>query len=149
MGLAFFRAYYEKLPEEVAHRLTEIDAEAVGHITRATGLNPVSYTHLATFPSLTDEQKALIENIWFDHRFAANLGTIEMLYEKFEEVAEGRGWESYPSIKTVARYIKHLMDSRGAESARYLAANGSREWKNKKMLKGKRDATCLLYTSPP
>ena len=97
----------------------------------------------ATFPSLTDEQKALIENIWFDHRFAANLGTIEMLYEKFEEVAEGRGWESYPSIKTVARYIKHLMDSRGAESARYLAANGSREWKNKKMLKGKRDATSL------
>ena len=30
MGLAFFRAYYEKLPEEVAHRLTEIDAEAWG-----------------------------------------------------------------------------------------------------------------------
>ena len=97
----------------------------------------------ATFPSLTDEQKALIENIWFDRRFAANLGTIEMLYEKFEEVAEGRGWESYPSIKTVARYIKHLMDKPGAESARYLAANGVREWKNKKMLKGRRDATSL------
>ena len=31
----------------------------------------------AAFPSLTDEQKALIENIWFDRRFAANLGTIE------------------------------------------------------------------------
>lgn len=29
MGLAFFRAYYEKLPEEVARRLTEIDTEAV------------------------------------------------------------------------------------------------------------------------
>lgn len=28
MGLAFFRAYYEKLPEEVARRLTEIDTEA-------------------------------------------------------------------------------------------------------------------------
>ena len=97
----------------------------------------------ASFPSLTDEQKALIQNIWFDRRFAANLGTIEMLYEKFEEVGQGRGWESYPSIKTVARYIKHLMDSRGGESARYLAANGSREWKNKKMLKGKRDATSL------
>ena len=39
MGLAFFRAYYEKLPEEVARRLTEIDAEAVERITRATGLN--------------------------------------------------------------------------------------------------------------
>lgn len=97
----------------------------------------------ASFPSLTDEQKALIENIWFDRRFAANLGTIEMLYEKFEEVAEGRSWESYPSIKTVARYIKHLMDKPGAESARYLAANGVREWKNKKMLKGRRDATSL------
>lgn len=97
----------------------------------------------ASFPSLTDEQKALIENIWFDRRFAANLGTIEMLYEKFEEVGQGRGWESYPSIKTVARYIKHLMDKPGAESARYLAANGVREWKNKKMLKGRRDATSL------
>lgn len=97
----------------------------------------------AAFPSLTDEQKALIENIWFDRRFAANLGTIEMLYEKFEEEAQGRGWEGYPSIKTVARYIKHLMDSRGAASARYLAANGTREWRNKMMLKGKRETTSL------
>ncbi len=97
----------------------------------------------ATFPSLTDEQRAVIENIWFDRRFAANLGTIEMLYEKFEEIAEGRGWAEYPSIKTVARYVKHLMDTPGAASARYLAANGTREWKNKKMLKGRRDATSL------
>ena len=96
-----------------------------------------------TFPSLTPEQKALIENIWFDRRFAANLGTIEMLYERFEEEAERRGWESYPSIKTVARYIKYLMDTPGAESARYLAANGTREWKNKKMVKARRDATSL------
>ena len=57
-----------------------------------------------TFPSLTDEQKAIIENIWFDKRFAANLGTIEMLYERFELEAERREWEEYPSIKTVARY---------------------------------------------
>ena len=46
----------------------------------------------ATFPSLTDEQRAVIENIWFDRRFAANLGTVEMLYEKFEEIAEDRSW---------------------------------------------------------
>ena len=45
-----------------------------------------------TFPSLTDEQKAIIENIWFDKRFAANLGTIEMLYERFELEAERREW---------------------------------------------------------
>lgn len=96
-----------------------------------------------SFPSLTDEQKAVIENIWFDKVFASNLGTIEMLYEKFEDIAEARAWESYPSVKTVARYIKHLMDTPGAESARYLAANGSREWKNKKMLKAKRDASTL------
>lgn len=98
---------------------------------------------IGNFPSLTDEQKAVIENIWFDKRFAANLGTIEMLYEKFEEIAEARSWEEYPSIKTVARYIKHVMDRPGAESARYLAANGSRDWKNKKMLKAKRDASTL------
>ena len=96
-----------------------------------------------TFPSLTDEQKAIIENIWFDKRFAANLGTIEMLYERFELEAERREWEEYPSIKTVARYIKFLMGQRGAESARFLAANGTREWKNKRMMKGKRDATSL------
>lgn len=38
VGLAFFLAYYKKLPEEVARRLTEIDGEAVAHITQATGL---------------------------------------------------------------------------------------------------------------
>ncbi len=96
-----------------------------------------------TFPSLTPEQKALIENIWFDKRFAANLGTMEMLYEKFEEIGMERGWAEYPSQKTVSRYIKHIMGSRGAESARFLAANGTREWRNRMMLKGKRDATTL------
>ena len=97
----------------------------------------------ATFPSLTPEQRAVIENIWFDRRFAANLGTIEMLFEKFEEIAEARGWADYPSIKTVARYVKHLMDTPGAASARYYAANGSREWRNKMMVKARRDATSL------
>ena len=44
--------------------------------------------------SLTDEQKAIIENIWFDKRFAANLGTIEMLYERFELEADRRDREA-------------------------------------------------------
>lgn len=96
-----------------------------------------------TFPSLPPEQRALIENIWFDKRFAANLGTIEMLYEKFQEIAEVRGWEEYPSIKTVTRYIKYLMDKPGAMSARYLAANGVREWKNKMMVKARRETASL------
>lgn len=34
-------------------------------------------------------------------------------------------------------------DSGALESARFLAANGTREWKNKRMMKGKRDATSL------
>lgn len=96
-----------------------------------------------TFPSLPDEQRALIENIWFDKRFAANLGTREMLYEKFEEIARERGWENYPSGKTVGRYITHLMERPGAESARYLAANGTREWKNKMMVKCRRETHSL------
>ena len=40
-GARLFPGLHEKLPEEVARRLTEIDTEAVGHITRATGLNLV------------------------------------------------------------------------------------------------------------
>lgn len=97
----------------------------------------------AKFPSLTDEQKAVIENIWFDKHFAANLGTKEMLFEKFEEIATERGWEDYPSMKTISRYITYLMEIPGAESAHFLAANGTREWKNKMMLKGKRTTAPL------
>jgi hypothetical protein len=85
----------------------------------------------------------VIENIWFDKHFAGNLGTIEMLYEKFSEIATARRWDGYPSVKTVARYIKYLMEKPGAESARYLAANGSREWKNKMMLKARRETASL------
>lgn len=96
-----------------------------------------------TFPSLTLEQKAVIENIWFDKEFANNLGTVELLYDTFRREAGRRGWPGYPSYKTVTRYVRHLMEQPGAESAHYLAANGLREWKNKKQIKGKRDATTL------
>ena len=95
------------------------------------------------FPSLTDEQKAFVQNVWFDKDFANNKGTMQMLYEDLEKRAVQQGWEAYPSYQTVARYISCLMDQRGAESARYLAANGLREWKNAKQLKCKRDATTL------
>lgn len=36
MAMAFLRAYYEKLPDSVARRLTEIDRGAVDKITSAT-----------------------------------------------------------------------------------------------------------------
>ena len=95
------------------------------------------------FPSLSPEQKALIENIWFDKSFSANQGTLEMLHERFKEEAALRGWDDYPSMKTVSRYVKYIMNSREADSARFLAAKGTREWRNKMMLKGKRDTTTL------
>lgn len=96
-----------------------------------------------TFPSLTDEQKAIIENVWFDKGFAANDGTIEMLYNIFESKAVEKGWYSYPSIKTVARYIKYLMDELRGENARFLQARGIVEFRNKKMVKAKRDTKAL------
>ncbi|NBH81124.1 transposase, partial [Clostridiaceae bacterium] len=96
-----------------------------------------------TFPSLTAEQRAIIENIWFDKEFASNNPTVELLYEHFSETAKERGWETCPSAKTISRYIKYLMDSPGAASAHYLSAKGLQEWKNKKQVKCKRDASTL------
>ena len=96
-----------------------------------------------TFPSLSAEQRAIIENIWFHKDFVQNKPTVELLYGQFEEAAKDRGWETYPSVKTVGRYISYLMDSPGVSSAHYLAANGLREWKNKKQVKCKRDTSTL------
>ena len=61
-----------------------------------------------TFPSLTDEQKAIIENIWFDKRFAANLGTIEMLYELKGGFALARGALT-PLISSVWSFTAALL----------------------------------------
>ncbi len=95
-----------------------------------------------TFPSLTSEVRAYIENIWFDKHFAANDGTVEMLYSKLEEVAKAKGWE-YPSYQTVTRYITYLMEEKRAKNAHFLAAKGLREYKNKVMVKGSRDTKSL------
>ena len=83
------------------------------------------------------------DSIWFDPGFAANLHTTEALYTALLAQSSERGWESIPSLKTVQRYVKHLMGQPGVESAHYLAANGVREWRNAKMLKGRRDTSKL------
>ncbi len=95
-----------------------------------------------TFPSLSGEVKAFIENVWFDKTFAANNGTVEMLYEKLEEVAELRSWE-YPSYQTVTRYINYLMNEARAKNAHLLASKGSKEYKNRVMIKGTRNTKAL------
>lgn len=96
-----------------------------------------------TFPGLTPEQRALIENIWFDKRFRNNHGSMVLLWERFEIEAEKRGWTDYPGQKTIERYINYIKELPGAASAMCLAADGKREWKNKKQIKAQRDATCL------
>ncbi len=96
-----------------------------------------------TFPSLTPEQRAIIENIWFDKEFSRNNPMITLLYEEFEKQAAARGWEDYPSVKTVGRYVNYLMNLPAAKSALYLSARGTRAWENAMQVKGKRDATTL------
>lgn len=96
-----------------------------------------------TFPSLTPEQRAIIENIWFHKEFSKNDPTVTSLYEAFEEQAADRGWEEYPSIKTVGRYVKYLMELPAATSAMCLSKEGNRAWENKMQIKGKRNATTL------
>lgn len=95
-----------------------------------------------TFPSLKPEVRAYIENVWFDKHFAANAGTVEMLYSKLEKVAAVQDWE-YPSYQTVSRYINYLMEEGRAKNAHFLAAKGTKEYKNKVMVKGSRDTKSL------
>ncbi len=95
-----------------------------------------------TFPSIGEEQKALIENIWFDRDFARNLGTVEMLYGEFARRCEEAGQE-YPSYQTVTRYVRYLMDTRRMKNAHQLAERGEREYKRTVQLKGLRDTSAV------
>lgn len=96
-----------------------------------------------TFPSFTPEVKQCIKNIWFNKEFAANLGTREMLYDKLKEVASLNGWEKIPSYQSVTRYISYLMEDEGLKNAWFLASRGTREYRNKVMVKGSRDTKGL------
>lgn len=95
------------------------------------------------FPSFTPEVKQCIKNIWFNREFASNLGTKEMLYQKLQEVAGVNRWEKLPSYQSVTRYINYLMEDEGMRNAWYLAAKGEREYRNKVMVKGRRDTKGL------
>lgn len=95
------------------------------------------------FPSILPEVKQVIKNIWFNKEFAQNQGTREMLYEKLTAVAQLNGWEKIPSYQTIARYINFLMEDERMENAYFLASRGSREYKNKVMVKGSRDTKKL------
>ena len=93
-----------------------------------------------TFPSFTPEVRQVIKNIWFNKDFARNQGTREMLYDKLQAVAAINQWEKIPSYQSVTRYISYLMEDEGMRNAWYLASRGEREYKNKVMVKGERNA---------
>lgn len=92
------------------------------------------------YPSITAIEKAYIENIWFDDMFAQNNGTIAMCYSAYLSKCEAEGWEpvSYPTIN---RYINGLMETKS--SAHALVAKGTRDWKNKNMIKARRNTGAL------
>lgn len=103
MGLAFFRAYYEKLPEEVARRLTEIDTEAVEHITRATGLNLSG--------SLLDR---------FGEKLASDAAFAQVI--RAANVYRG-GWATLPSGRTAGRRWRH--ERKSAEGGAVCRSGGA------------------------
>lgn len=96
-----------------------------------------------TFPSIRPEVRQVVKNIWFNKDFAQNQGTREMLYEKLVAVANINSWDKIPSYQTINRYITYLMEDEGLRNAYYLASRGSREYKNKVMVKGSRDTKGL------
>lgn len=95
-----------------------------------------------TFPSLSNEVRVTIENIWYNKKFAQNQPTIEMLYSTLKTVTEEKGWKR-PSYQTVARYIHHLMDEKNERNAYFLLANGDREYRNKVMHKAARNLAAI------
>lgn len=90
---------------------------------------------------LTEEMKAVIENIWFDKGFAANHRKQTKLYAIFQKYAEAKGWILIPSYPTVNRYINELMGKFTNEH--FLADQGMRELKRNKMIKRKRNTAML------
>lgn len=94
------------------------------------------------FPSLNNEQKAFIENVWFNQGFSANHGTVEMLYTQFKRYCIENKME-YPSVKTVGRYINYFMEERNLKGAKDLVTNGEREWKRNTMVKALRNTAAV------
>lgn len=98
---------------------------------------------VGTFPSIQEDVKQAIKNIWFNKDFAVNRRTRQDLYEVLEEIASDKGWEKLPSYQTVVRYIAHLMEDGNLRSAYEYQQKGIRRWKNENMVKRARDTKSL------
>ncbi len=95
-----------------------------------------------TFPSISDEVKVLIENIFYDKKFQENNQPITNLYEDLEDIAKIEDLE-IPSYDTVWRYVNQIVKEDG-KGAKLLVARGTRHWKNQQMMKRKRDTKSLM-----
>lgn len=95
-----------------------------------------------TFPTFTPEVKAAIPKIWINKGFAKNQCSRQQLYDKLLEISALNGWP-IPSYQSVCRYIAYLMEHEHLESARCLVEEGTRTWKNKHMVKARRDTKSL------
>ena len=98
---------------------------------------------VGTFPSIPEDMKQAVKNIWFEKEFAQNRRNRQDLYEVLEEIAVRMGWKKLPSYQTVNRYVSWLMEHEGLRSAYDYQRNGAREWKNKNMVKRIRDTKGL------
>lgn len=95
------------------------------------------------FPSFSEEVKKTIAYIWFNKEFAMNRGTVGMLYERLTEIAGRNGWGRIPSYQSVCRYVTWMMEDERMKNAHTLAADGLKEYRNKVMVKGRRDTRSL------
>lgn len=95
------------------------------------------------FPSFSEEVKKTISYIWFNKEFAGNRGTVGMLYERLSDVAVQNGWGRIPSYQSVCRYVTWLMEDERMKNAHALTADGLKEYRNKVMVKGRRDTKGL------
>lgn len=95
------------------------------------------------FPSFSEEVKKTISYIWFNKEFAGNRGTVGMLYERLSDVAVQNGWGRIPSYQSVCRYVTWLMEDERMKNAHALATDGLKEYRNKVMVKGRRDTKSL------
>lgn len=92
-----------------------------------------------TFPALTDELRALIENVWVDPGFAPNHPRMTTAAERVLQIAAQRHIRNLPNARQITSYIQYLKTIPEIEDARALAVLGRRDYMNRRGQKTLRD----------
>lgn len=85
------------------------------------------------FPTLSEEVKVYIENVYYSNLSAQNMMSTALLYDQLLDIAKDNDWK-IPSYDTVNRYINYLVKMDGKGTREYIA-RGKRYWKNQFMIK--------------